>query len=110
MSKTKDQVIDDLNEQLGPELRDVMEEWQDVTQEVKAVILRTLTTLSEDSNINRIHFVSAVTSLSLAIGQLIALMENEEMEDSLMNAFSEGVKLAVMKMRLYRLEGKESKS
>lgn len=105
MSKTKEHVIDEQNaREMFPEAREVLDEWVDVTQEVKAVILRKLKSLAKDGDVGRVHLVSAVTSLSLAIGQLIALMENEELEDHLIDVFSCGVKMAVLRVKLEKLE------
>lgn len=104
MSKTENLVIDPNELQANPELQRIMDEWRDVTQEVKAVVLRKVVSLAKEGTVDRIHLVSAVTSLSLAVGQLIALMENEELEENLIQAFSEGVKLAVNGVRLEKLE------
>ena len=104
MSKTENLVIDPNELQANAELQRIMDEWRDVTQEVKAVVLRKVVSLAKEGSVDRIHLVSAVTSLSLAVGQLIALMENEEMEENLIQAFSEGVKLAVNGVRLERLK------
>lgn len=104
MSKKEKLVIDPNELQANAELQRIMDEWQDVTQEVKAVVLRKVVSLAKEGNVDRIHLVSAVTSLSLAVGQLIALMENEEMEENLIQAFSEGVKLAVNGVRLEKLK------
>ena len=104
MSKKENLVIDPNELQANPELQRIMDEWQDVTQEVKAVVLRKVVSLAKEGTVDRIHLVSAVTSLSLAVGQLIALMENEEMEENLIQAFSEGVKLAVNGVRLEKLK------
>lgn len=104
MSKTENLVIDPNELQANAELQRIMDEWRDVTQEVKAVVLRKVVSLAKEGTVDRIHLVIAVTSLSLAVGQLIALMENEEMEENLIQAFSEGVKLAVNGVRLERLE------
>jgi hypothetical protein len=104
MSKTENLVIDPNELQANAELQRIMDEWRDVTQEVKAVVLRKVVSLAKEGSVDPIHLVSAVTSLSLAVGQLIALMENEEMEENLIQAFSEGVKLAVNGVRLERLE------
>ena len=104
MSKKENLVIDPNELQANAELQRIMDEWQDVTQEVKAVVLRKVVSLAKEGTVDRIHLVSAVTSLSLAVGQLIALMENEEMEENLIQAFSEGVKLAVNGARLEKLK------
>lgn len=104
MSKKENLVIDPNELQANAELQRIMDEWRDVTQEVKAVVLRKVVSLAKEGTVDRIHLVSAVTSLSLAVGQLIALMENEEMEENLIQAFSEGVKLAVNGVRLERLK------
>lgn len=104
MSKTENLVIDPNELQANAELQRIMDEWRDVTQEVKAVVLRKVVSLAKEGTVDRIHLVSAVTSLSLAVGQLIALMENEEMEENLIQAFSEGVKQAVNGVRLERLK------
>ena len=104
MSKKENLVIDPNELQANAELQRIMDEWQDVTQEVKAVVLRKVVSLAKEGTVDRIHLVSAVTSLSLAVGQLIALMENEEMEENLIQAFSEGVKLAVNGVRLEKLK------
>ena len=104
MSKTENLVIDPNELQANAELQRIMDEWRDVTQEVKAVVLRKVVSLAKEGSVDRIHLVSAVTSLSLAVGQLIALMEKEEMEENHIQAFSEGVKLAVNGVRLERLE------
>ena len=104
MSKKENLVIDPNELQANAELQRIMDEWQDVTQEVKAVVLRKVVSLAKEGTVDRIHLVSAVTSLSLAVGQLIALMENEEMEENLIQAFSEGVKLAVKGVRLEKLK------
>lgn len=105
MNETKEHVIDEQNaREMSPEMQEVLDEWVDVTQEVKAVILRKLKSLAKDGDVGRVHLVSAVSSLSLAIGQLIALMENEELEDNLIHAFSDGVKMAVLRVKLEKLE------
>jgi len=104
MSKTENLVIGPNELQANAELQRIMLEWRGVTQEVKAVVLRKVVSLAQEGTVDCIHLVSAVTSLSLAVGQLIALMENEEMEENLIQAFSEGVKLAVNGVRLERLK------
>lgn len=105
MSKKENLVIDDLNENVAPECRQMLDEWNETTLEIKKIILAKLKTLmAEDGTVQRIQLAAAITALGHAVGTLIAFMPDYATQDLAKDAFENAVAMYLNQARLEKLE------
>ena len=105
MSKKENLVIDDLNENVAPECRKMLDEWNETTLEIKKIIVAKLKTLTaEDGTVQRIQLAAAITALGHAAGTLIAFMPDYATQDLAKDAFENAVAMYLNQARLEKLE------
>lgn len=117
MSKTKNRVIDDQNTKhqqlmaevesapgyqgLSKDVKDSIHEWIEVTTEAKKLFLPKFHELAaKDGMVGLPHISSAVVAMSQMVGSLISLIPDEAAQDSLKNAFCEGVGFWITSRRI----------
>ncbi|MCR4602471.1 MAG: hypothetical protein K5683_02910 [Prevotella sp.] len=101
MEKKKEKKIE-----LESQAKASFEEWNNVTYQIKQVIMGNFKRLmNDDGTVNSIELVGAVTALSHAVGTLIALLPEEAQEHTL-KVFDLGVQQFILHSQLERISDK----